>query len=79
VQSTQTLAKMLKERQRLTEPEARYFLIQLLDICKFLHESRVIHRDIKANNILLDYKMDAKLSDFGLAAILVNAEERKRY
>ncbi|KAJ2962684.1 hypothetical protein NQZ79_g2275 [Umbelopsis isabellina] len=31
-----------------------------------------------ANNILLDYKMDAKLSDFGLAAILVNAEERKR-
>ncbi|GAB5588554.1 Cell cycle serine/threonine-protein kinase cdc5/MSD2 [Umbelopsis nana] len=73
-----TLSKMLKQRQRLTEPEARYYLIQLLDICRFLHENKVIHRDIKANNILLDYKMDAKLSDFGLAALLVNAEDRKR-
>jgi serine/threonine protein kinase len=70
---------MLKQRQRITEPEARYYLIQLLDICRFMHENKVIHRDIKANNVLLDYKMDAKLSDFGLAALLVSAEERKRY
>ncbi|KAG2183842.1 hypothetical protein INT44_008853 [Umbelopsis vinacea] len=73
-----TLARMLKQRKRLSEPETRYYLIQLLDICRFMHDNKVIHRDIKANNILLDYKMDAKLSDFGLAALLVNAEERKR-
>ncbi|CAO3661870.1 unnamed protein product [Umbelopsis ramanniana] len=73
-----TLARMLKQRQRLTESETRYYLIQLLDICRFMHDNKVIHRDIKANNILLDYKMDAKLGDFGLAALLVNAEERKR-
>jgi serine/threonine protein kinase len=69
---------MLKQRERLSEPETRYYLIQLLDICRFMHDNKVIHRDIKANNILLDYKMDAKLGDFGLAALLVNAEERKR-
>jgi serine/threonine protein kinase len=69
---------MLKQRQRLSEPETRYYLIQLLDICRFMHDNKVIHRDIKATNILLDYKMDAKLGDFGLAALLVNAEERKR-
>ncbi|KAH8550381.1 kinase-like domain-containing protein [Umbelopsis sp. PMI_123] len=73
-----TLARMLKQRERLSEPETRYYLIQLLDICRFMHDNKVIHRDIKANNILLDYKMDAKLGDFGLAALLVNAEERKR-
>ncbi|KAI8577081.1 hypothetical protein K450DRAFT_253565 [Umbelopsis ramanniana AG] len=73
-----TLARMLKQRQRLSEPETRYYLIQLLDICRFMHDNKVIHRDIKANNILLDYKMDAKLVDFGLAALLVSAEERKR-
>lgn len=38
----------------------------------YLHEeapSRIIHRDIKPSNILLDEKLNPKISDFGLARL----------
>lgn len=39
----------------------------------YLHEAiepKVVHRDIKSGNILMDDNFDAKLSDFGLAKLL---------
>nr|POE74241.1 putative l-type lectin-domain containing receptor kinase s.5 [Quercus suber] len=51
-----------------------YGVAQALD---YLHdgcEKRVLHRDIKASNIMLDSEFNAKLGDFGLARTLQQSE-----
>ena|SRR5579859_4132334 len=69
---------MLRKRKRLTEPEVRFFILQILGATKYMHDKRVIHRDLKLGNLFLDSKMNVKLGDFGLAALLVDDNERKR-
>ena len=43
------------------------FLFQLLSGINECHEHRIIHRDIKPQNVLLHRTGDLKLADFGLA------------
>ena len=67
-----------KRRRHVTEPEARYFIKQILDACIYLHNARIIHRDLKLGNLFLNDELEVKIGDFGLATQLDYEGERKR-
>ncbi|XP_071379140.1 serine/threonine-protein kinase PLK1 isoform X1 [Centroberyx affinis] len=73
-----SLLELHKRRKAVTEPEARYYMMQLLKGCQYLHKNRVIHRDLKLGNIFLNDDMDVKIGDFGLATRIEFDGERKK-
>ena len=53
----------------LAEDDAKRYFVQILHALSHCHENRVYHRDLKPENILLDADDNAKVADFGLAAV----------
>lgn len=74
----QSMNEMIKRRKRLTEPEAAFFMRQMVEAVEYMHENCVIHRDLKLGNLFLDKRMHIKVGDLGLATRLENAEEKRK-
>ena len=52
----------LNERKRVSELEARGIFRQIVSAVHFLHKNRIVHRDLKLENILIDSNGDIKVS-----------------
>ncbi|KAH6610868.1 serine threonine kinase [Trichoderma cornu-damae] len=70
-----SLMDMVKRRKGLTEPEVRFYSVQISGAIKYMHSKGIIHRDLKMGNIFLDHQMNAKIGDFGLAALVVTGRD----
>ncbi|XP_076024382.1 serine/threonine-protein kinase 10 [Genypterus blacodes] len=61
-------ATMLELDRGLTEPQIKVVCRQMLVALDYLHSMKIIHRDIKAGNVLLMLDGEIKLADFGVSA-----------
>ncbi|CAB3401123.1 unnamed protein product [Caenorhabditis bovis] len=68
---------MLELEKPLTESQIRYIAYYVCEALKFIHSQNVIHRDLKAGNILLTDDGQVKLADFGVSAKLKSDREKR--
>lgn len=76
------LSKMLQDRGRLPERDARAILLQILSGMRYLstpstdgERPGIIHYDLKPGNVLFDEDGNAKITDFGLSKIVETEAE----
>lgn len=57
----------LVARVRMKEKDARRYFRQLVSALDYCHSYQIIHRDLKAENLLMDNNLNAKIADFGFS------------
>jgi serine/threonine protein kinase len=62
-----SVGRCLRKHGRVDENTIKYFISQILDGLAYLHSQNIVHRDMKADNILVDLEGTCKISDFGIS------------
>lgn len=73
-----SMMELHKRRPVVTDYECRFYVSQILDGVRYLHNHRIIHRDLKLGNLFLNDLLNVKIGDFGLATRIEFDGERKK-
>ncbi|XP_028411048.1 cyclin-dependent kinase 9-like [Dendronephthya gigantea] len=74
------LAGLLSNHQvKFSIAEVKKIAQMLMNALYFIHSNKILHRDMKASNVLITKSGVLKLADFGLARAIHISEEKQRY
>jgi len=66
----------LKTAGRFAEPRARLYAAEIASALDHLHSKKVIYRDLKPENVLLDFEGHIRITDFGLAKDAMEMQDK---
>lgn len=69
------IKKVKEENSYLTEDQVLNYFTQICLAIKHLHDRKILHRDLKSQNIFLTKSGIVKLGDFGIAKVLSHTKE----
>ena len=61
------LLGLIGRKETLPEDQARFYAAEILLAIECLHNNKIIHKDIKPENILICKNGHIKLTDFGIS------------
>ena len=64
------LFSFVKKRRKLSEKTAKFLFKQIILGIQHIHSNKIVHRDIKLENILIDLNNNIKICDFGIGKVL---------
>lgn len=64
------IESLIDEEEKLSVKTSLHYFKQILSALEFAHKHKVIHRDIRPSNILINEKNDIKITDFGTSTLL---------
>ena len=67
--------KIVNKKRHFSETLLAFIAVQILKGLHFIHESGIIHMDIKPQNILIDEKLNIKITDFSVSLSYKNANK----
>jgi serum/glucocorticoid-regulated kinase 2 len=68
------LYKVFKSRKRFTEDVVKFYAAQIVLSIGYLHKKKIMHRDLKLENVLVAENGFLKIIDYGLAKTLKENE-----